>query len=148
MININSKTSIEECLKIAAKDGYLIRYMEWQKTIEVCLAAVKQEGLSIQFVPDEKRTPEICSAAVTDYENTIEFLNDEQKSLDVCLIAVSKNISLLSYVNNIDHIIMICRKLEIYDKVTTYANPQICEQFNQLSYAEIYGYMPKNANNF
>ena len=49
-----------------------------QRTPEICLAAVKQHGQSIQYLTDEQRTPEVCLVAVQQDGEAIGVLTPDQ----------------------------------------------------------------------
>jgi hypothetical protein len=60
----SSKTKwngIRICLEAVKQDGLALQYVKNQ-TPEICLEAVKQDGLALKFV--ENKTPEICLEAV------------------------------------------------------------------------------------
>ncbi|MCK5344881.1 MAG: DUF4116 domain-containing protein, partial [Candidatus Heimdallarchaeota archaeon] len=44
------------------------------QTLEICLAAVTQNGYALQYV--KKQTPEICLAAVTQNDCALQFVKN------------------------------------------------------------------------
>ena len=56
------------------------------QTPEICLAAVKQNGLALQYVIISKRTPEVCLAAVKQNGNSLEYV--EEQTHEICLEAI------------------------------------------------------------
>lgn len=54
---------------------------------EICLAAVRQNGLALQFV--KKQTPEICLAAVQQNGLALEFVKEQTS--EICLASVKQN---------------------------------------------------------
>ena len=50
-----------------------------QRTAEVCLAAVQQDGYAIRHLTDDQRTAEVCLAAVRQNGDAIWHLTDDQK---------------------------------------------------------------------
>jgi len=73
-------------------DGTLIQYME--QTAEFCLAAVKQNGLAIEFI--QNQTKEVCEAAINQNPLALQFI--ENQTNEICMIAVKKNPLALKYV--------------------------------------------------
>ena len=78
------------------KSQTVVRELEW--TTEIYLAAVKQNGWALQFVPMELRTPEICLAAIKQNGWALQFVPMELCSSEICLLAVKQNGSVLEYV--------------------------------------------------
>ena len=57
----------------------------------VCLATVRKQGRTLQFVPDEFKTHELCLAAVRQYAWALEFVPEELRTPEICLAAVEQN---------------------------------------------------------
>jgi hypothetical protein len=98
-----------------------------QKTLELCLAAVKKSGkilyaipqeiinkdpnilteavknyvCALQFVDDKNKTKELCSEAVKQDSNAIKFVPEKVKmnNLNLCYEAVKTNVSLLKFIS-------------------------------------------------
>jgi hypothetical protein len=68
------------------------------KTEAVCLAAVEQNSLSIEFVPDSLKTDNMCFCAVIADGRMLEFVPEAMKTEDICLHAVQKNSGAFKYV--------------------------------------------------
>ena len=49
-----------------------------EQTPELCLAAVQQNGLALQFVKFKEQTPELCLAAVKQYRLALQFVKDHK----------------------------------------------------------------------
>ena len=63
-------------------------------TPEICLAAVQQDGMALEYVKEQ--TPEICLAAVQKNEWALEYVKDQTP--EICLAAVQQNGFVLKYV--------------------------------------------------
>ena len=64
-----------------------------------CLAAVRKEGFSMLLVmPESLKTTEICLAAVQDNGLALEFVSEELKTVEMCLAAVKNNAKALQFV--------------------------------------------------
>ena len=80
-----------ECIKhIAAlrnrsKIGNL---SEEQLTIEMCLEAVREDGMELQYAPEQMKTYEMCLAAVKYCGEALEFVPDNFKSDEMYLEAI------------------------------------------------------------
>jgi hypothetical protein len=67
------------------------RISDDQKTPETCLAAVRQDGHLLEFVPDALKTEAICLAAVEQNCNSLEFVNEEQQTPAIIRAAIMKS---------------------------------------------------------
>lgn len=58
------------------------------KTPELCLAAVKQDGMALEYVPDHLKTPELCLTAVRKHGLAYLVVPDRLKTVEmsICLI--------------------------------------------------------------
>lgn len=92
--------------------------MSWLKYVPeklrshyLCVAAVKEDGLALEFVPkaifayiidmykhEASKTSELCFTAVNQDGFALQFVPDELKSPDICLAAVRKEGDALEYV--------------------------------------------------
>jgi len=52
----------------------------------MCLAAVKQNGTALHFVPEELRTHEFYLAAVRINGSAMQFVPKEHRTLDLCIL--------------------------------------------------------------
>jgi hypothetical protein len=68
------------------------------KTPELCIAAVKQNGFALEFVPKDLMTTEVCLAAVYRYGCALEYVPESLKSAEMCLAAIRQNALALEYV--------------------------------------------------
>ena len=66
-----------------------------EQTLEICLAAVNQDGYALEFVKEQ--TPEICLVAVNQDGYTLQFVKEQTP--EICLAAVKQNLEAFKYVN-------------------------------------------------
>jgi hypothetical protein len=67
------------------------------QTLQICIEAVKQNGLALQFVAHEFRTTEVCHIAVD--QNALALKYAPNQTNDMCLSAVKRNGITLQWVN-------------------------------------------------
>jgi hypothetical protein len=80
------------------RDGLSIAAMSaWQRSTEVCMAAVKQNGLAVFHLTSHQRTPAVCLAAVQQNGRAIQHLSPGQRTPAVCLAAVRRSGFALHY---------------------------------------------------
>ena len=61
-------------------NGYLLQYLTpKQKTPELCMLAVKNDGSALGYVPERKRTDEIVEAAVSRSSSAMEYASEKQR---------------------------------------------------------------------
>jgi hypothetical protein len=77
------------------KSPELLQFIE-EQTEEMCLEAVKQEGLSLQYVKEQ--TPKICIAAVKQDGHSLKFVKNQTDT--ICLSAVKQDGHSIYYVKN------------------------------------------------
>lgn len=85
----------EECIKLLAKDGLLIRNIEVQ-TEDMCIAAVRQNGLALKFIKNRYKTPKICVIAVG--QNGLALKHANKQDEKICVTAVKQNPMAMEYV--------------------------------------------------
>lgn len=121
------------------KDGDNLRYVPSElQTYEMCLIAVRNNGLSIQYVDkvtDEmqyeavknngmalryikNRTPELCWLAVKNTGCAIKHVPKEIQTEKLCIMALSENISQFDYIHNKTDI--------LYRIASSYTKQYIC----------------------
>lgn len=81
------------CLAAVQQNGLSLEYVRKQ-TPEVCLAAVQQDGDALQFVREQ--TPKLCLAAVQQTGFALTYV--KEKTPEICLAAVQKDGWALYYV--------------------------------------------------
>lgn len=109
---------------------------------ELCMFAVSQNGMSIQYVPDEYRTPELCLSAVQSQSMAICFVPPKWRTSEIYIEAVrnSDTVSLwdiLVLARNDKHCqpdfytMALEKVIELYDEL-----PEMLERFKR--------YVPSN----
>lgn len=91
---IKTQESTEVLLKRVARDGMLLEHIEPERRRqerEVCLAAVRQNGLALQFVPYLMRDAQMCAAAelAKSRGQMLRFMPVEHILPSYCVVAVS-----------------------------------------------------------
>ena len=83
------------------KDGLTLEYVADKKK-KYCLEAVRQNGKALQFVPAEEQTPFMCREAILksrEYGTSVlQYIKKQTTKL--CLLAIKKNPYALGYVRN------------------------------------------------
>ena len=67
---------------------------EFKRNIDICLAAVNQNGYALQYVHEQ--TPGICLAAVNENGCALKYVHEQTH--EICLAAVNENVRALEYV--------------------------------------------------
>jgi hypothetical protein len=78
--------------------AFLKRIPDKYKTLELCLATVRQDAFALESVPDELRSAEICLAAVQQEGSMLRETPEKEKIASLCLTAVKKDGCALHYV--------------------------------------------------
>ncbi len=71
---------------------------ESSRTPALCLAAVLEDGLALQFVPEAFRTAEICLEGVRRRGWMLEHVPEDLKTYETCMVAVKEDGLALKYV--------------------------------------------------
>jgi len=80
------------CLEMVRQDGWTLEYVpEYLKTAEMCLLAVRWEGEMLKYVPGHLRAAEICLEAVRKSGYALEHVPEHLKTTELCLEAVRKD---------------------------------------------------------
>ncbi len=89
----------QEAIERLRTDGKnLKRYAKQNITREMCLAAVQQNGWSLNYVPRRLRDVELCLAAVRQRGDALEFVPNELKDRVICQAAVQQDGRALQHV--------------------------------------------------
>ena len=72
--------------------------MENNKDYKEHLAAVRDWGDNLEYVPEELKSPELCESAVEDYGQALAWVPEKLKTFELCEIAVSNSGYVLQYV--------------------------------------------------
>jgi len=85
-------TTVEKALTAVRQDGMTLEYVpENLKTAELCLEAVKQDGTALQYVPLELRTAKLCLEAVDQqYGMALQYVPENLKTVELCLKAAKR----------------------------------------------------------
>lgn len=68
-----------------------------EQTPELCLLAVQQDGLALQYVKEQ--TESICLAAVKQNGWALEFVKEQNPT--ICILAMQYDIHTVMYINNL-----------------------------------------------
>jgi hypothetical protein len=80
----------EEALLHASYEGRIIKHIK-NLTVEICLAAVQENGHALEYVPEDLKTPELCLAAVQKHGRTLEYVPEDLKTPEIYLAAMTYN---------------------------------------------------------
>ena len=77
-------------MELAKENGLTLEKVpEIMRTSGICMAAIQQNGLALEYVPIDKRTPEICMAAVQ--QNGSALSHVYQQSQEIVEAALAQN---------------------------------------------------------
>jgi hypothetical protein len=68
------------------------------RTEELCKFAVHHDGIALKYVPDVLRTQEMCRIAVSHNGRALEHVPKKRRTVEICRIAVAQNGRALAYV--------------------------------------------------
>ena len=75
----------------------------------ISLSVIQKNGMSLQFVPEEKRTAELCFLAVQNYGYALKYVPEEKRTTELCLLAVQEDGLALVFVPEEKRTEEICR---------------------------------------
>ena len=88
-----------DALAALKQNGGALEYVPWSlRSPEICRAAIKQNGGALEYVPWSLRSPEICRAAVEKNGLALEFAPWILLSAEICWAAVKQNAEALEFV--------------------------------------------------
>ena len=91
--------TLEICRAAVKQNGWALEYVpEPLLTQEICRAAVKQNGWTLKYVPESLQTPELCLVAVFEEGCALVFVHEPLRTLEICRAAVEQNGRVLRYV--------------------------------------------------
>ena len=98
LLFILKNQNIELCIEAINQKYYTCDAMKeiQNQTNEICLLAVKQNGMALQFVKNQ--TNEICLSAVQQNGMALQFVKNQTN--EICLSAVQQNGMALQFVND------------------------------------------------
>ena len=88
------------------------------ETEEQALAAVKQDGFALRFVPDSLKTEAVCLEVVKQNGFALGLIPDSLKTEAACLEAVKQNGLALGYITSKEMFIKIATQLGIETDLT------------------------------
>ena len=119
--------------------------LEKMQTQQICLAAIKESGLALEYVKEQ--TPEICLAAIKQNKSAKQYSKFEIKTIFDLLLENKNNIEQLKkYMNNIEKYnkdCLICRNNE-----NTVINLRCCDKYDHCYCVECFCEWYKNNGNF
>jgi hypothetical protein len=84
--------SYEELCKIAvSENGMALEYITHQNSKKFYELGLNNNGLALQFIPEELRTKELCEIAVNNYGSALEWIPEKFKTETICKIAVKNS---------------------------------------------------------
>jgi len=86
--------TLEVCMEAIKHDGLLLRYVEEEIKItspELCEIAVNQNPLALQYVPLPLRSLELCTNAITQNGNAIKYVPTEIQSPELYTKVVAQD---------------------------------------------------------
>ena len=88
-----SKKKEQEYIEKVKQDGFYLKRILKNQTREICLAAVRRNGMALQFVKEQ--TEEICLEAVKQKGSALKYVKNQTP--EICLEAVKSNGRALEY---------------------------------------------------
>ena len=86
------------CLAAVKQNGYALQYVpEKLKDREICLAAL-QNGGELEYIPEKLKDREMYLAALKQNGGELEYIPEKLKDREICLAAVKQNGYALQYV--------------------------------------------------
>jgi len=87
-----SRRTEQVCLAAVRQNGLALQYIDDEKiTREIYLAAVRQNGLALKYVPEKMRTEQVYLAAVTQNGQALQYIPEEMRTLALCIIAIKNS---------------------------------------------------------
>lgn len=86
----------KDCLLAVKRNGFNLKNVKI-KTYEVCLEAIKSEGLAIAFVDESMQTDELCLLAVKNDGRALQFIKNQTE--EICLSALKEDELALPFLN-------------------------------------------------
>jgi hypothetical protein len=79
--------------------SHQIKYIK-NKKYDLCLEAVRQDGIALQYIKENQQTEELCLEAVKQNGLALQYVGNELKSFRICLAAVKQNGLAIQYVKD------------------------------------------------
>jgi Domain of unknown function (DUF4116) len=91
--------TLELCLAAVRRDGLTLQDVPGEfQTAELCHDAVGQNGLALQEVPEDLRTPQLCELAVSGDGRALEYVPEALRTKDICMAALAHNREVMKFV--------------------------------------------------
>lgn len=90
--------SQERLLEILEENGLVLKYIK-NKTNEICLKAVTENGLALGAVPNDMRTSRICFIAIDNDPKALVTILNRVQTEQQCLLAVQQDPSTIMFVS-------------------------------------------------
>jgi hypothetical protein len=87
--------TVEESIAAVKKNGLLIRNVEKQEE-DICIVAVRQNGLALRFIKNRYKTARICIIAVGQNGLALKHVKDQNEKM--CLTAIKQNPMAIKFV--------------------------------------------------
>lgn len=95
--NLDMEQTEDMCLTAVKQNGMALQFVK-DKTLRVNLAAVEQNGLAIQFIPYKDRAKHVMFSAIRN--NPKALLLMEYMSYDLCIDAIKMDYTMMQYIDN------------------------------------------------
>ena len=87
------------CILAVKQNGYALKYVPYNLiTNEMCMSAVQQNGTALEYVPNNFITNEICIAAVQKDAWALKYVKEQTP--EICLLAIKENGGVLQHVKD------------------------------------------------
>ena len=91
--------TMEMCFAAVQNNGITLYHVPKRfKTMEMCFAAVQNNGIALYHVPKRFKTMEMCFAAVQNNGTALYYVPKRLKTMEMCFVAVQNNGYALKYV--------------------------------------------------
>jgi hypothetical protein len=92
----------ELCLEAVKQDGMILRLVPRKfKTRELCIEAVKQNGDALFYVPKKYKTVELCIEAIKQNGRALAYVPEKLKTMELCFKAMERHHAANKYVSKI-----------------------------------------------
>ena len=93
LLDVPDELRTEEiCLEAVKQNGMVLQFLHIKlKTVEVCLEAVKSSGRALEYVSESLKTAEVCLEAVKSRGLVLKDVPERLKTAEMCFHAVRKH---------------------------------------------------------
>ena len=100
----NEFKTLDMCLIAIKKNGLALEHVPVEFLTEtVCKLAVKQNPMALEFVPDGLKTLKICTIAIKNGESgfhSLKFISNNFLTEQLCITAIKKSVFAIKYIPN------------------------------------------------